>query len=50
LGCSINQRRIPYISICWFRVIKAIFCVHRVFIAEKVDGVGKMGVRKYQNS
>jgi len=26
--------------ICWFRVIRALFCVFLVFVTEKVDGIG----------
>jgi len=31
------------ISICWFRVIRALFSVSGVFIAEEVDGVRGKG-------
>jgi len=34
--------------VCWFRVIRVLFCVFWVFIAEDVDGLeDKVSVRRY---
>ena len=41
LGCTTNQSiHFGCFFICWFRVIRALFLVFGVFVAEEVDGIG----------